>query len=106
LAHQWKKGLQTILRVLQSGNSSSEYVIRYEVFITNGAGEADRLGRWLGVRLTPVGSHTTAERRGHMTSPDLASSLGRWKRELRSDLNDWFLKYLEKELRELGYDLR
>jgi hypothetical protein len=106
LALQWKGRLQTILRVLQAGNSGSEYVIRYEDLITDAAGEADRLSRWLGVQLTPIMSQASAETRGHMTSRDLASSLGRWKRELSADLNDLFLEHLEKELREVGYDLR
>ena len=55
--------------------------VRYEDLVTDWAGEAARLGHFLGLDLKPAPPGGAAAVAGHRTTSDAAASLGRWKRE-------------------------
>ena len=66
--------------------------------------EAVRLGEWLGVRLQTDAVETrTGELAHHMTSATAAASVGRWRREMGTDLCAMFERELGPELVRFGY---
>lgn len=78
--------------------------VRYEDLVRDLAGTAARLGAWLGVELrADVVEAATADFRHHMTSPDPASSVGRWRETLPRSQRRRIERDLRDELRALGY---
>jgi hypothetical protein len=79
--------------------------VRYEDLILNRPAEVERLSRFLGLDLSPEEPPPAQELPQHRTTPDLAASIGRWRRE---PLPPGVRELLESQLRELlvdhGYD--
>lgn len=80
-------------------------VVRYEHLVDDLAGEARRLGDWLGVSLDADAAVAQAKRfRYHMTSRSPQASVQRWKRELDPSLKSVFTRHLGPLLERLGYE--
>jgi hypothetical protein len=81
-------------------------VFRYEDLVTDLAGQARRLERWLSVELDPKGATADAELRDrHISAPTPEESVGRWRRELEPRLAERFGRELGDELAALGYEV-
>jgi hypothetical protein len=81
-------------------------IVRYENLITDLPGEAERLGRWLGVRLHPrlALDRSKGLKERHMTSSSAEESIGRWKREMSEEVAARFQRELGGRLQAHGYD--
>jgi hypothetical protein len=79
-------------------------LIRYEDLVGDFAAQADRLARWLGLRLDPATVLADYEQRNHhRTTPSVEESVGRWRRELSADQSRNIWDVLGGELELLGY---
>lgn len=81
-------------------------VVRYEDLAMDLAGQATRLGEWLGISLD---ARAVLDRRHkhspHLTTPTLEASVERWKREMSPDVRVLFERELAAELESLGYEV-
>ena len=78
--------------------------IRYEDLILDGNTQTDRLSRWLDQSLSFKRATSNKQiQEKHMTSGTPSASVGRWKKELSSDVQQIFSKELGTELSGLGY---
>ena len=90
--------------MLNTPNTERRINVRYEDLITNGHEEVERLSEWAGVSMdleTAMGNVEIQKK--HMTSPDSASSVERWRNELSDEVQNIFSKELGQELSNLGY---
>ncbi len=80
-------------------------LIKYERLVLDSANESQRLSEHLGVKLD-IGAveKRVSKFTHHMTSKTTRESVERWRRELPTELNCFFLKKLGKELRYFGYE--
>ena len=80
-------------------------LVRYESLVSDLAGEAERLGEWLGVRLD---AEAVLRRRGdfteHITAGKVEQSVGRWRGEMSADVAARFWAAMGEELAEFGYE--
>jgi hypothetical protein len=79
-------------------------VVRYEDLVGDRAGTLSRLGEFLGLQLAvqPDDLHGVAVEE-HATSLDAASSVGRWRDELKAPEIDLFEEMLGAEMERYGY---
>ena len=85
------------------GNERRMFV-RYEDLILDGRNQTDRLSRWLEQPLSFKQATSDKQiKKKHMTSGTPSASVGRWKKELTSDVLQIFSRELGTELSELGY---
>jgi hypothetical protein len=81
------------------------FLLRYEDMMLNLDAEAKRLSDWLGVKLNPESVKAqVANFAHHMTSGSPQASVGRWRREMSTELNDFFVREIREELRHFGYE--
>ena len=81
-----------------------EIAVRYEDLVREGRREIARLSDWLGVPLkAPSAFRDRKIRKLHMTAPDAASTVERWRTELDPDVRSIFADELGDELGRLGY---
>ncbi|MEW6208611.1 MAG: sulfotransferase domain-containing protein [Acidobacteriota bacterium] len=79
-------------------------LVKYERLAMDLAGEAKRLSEWLGLELNAKAVEDQAsEFAHHMTSDNPHASVGRWRREMSQDMNEFFLGELGEEMRYFGY---
>ena len=84
--------------------SERRHFLRYEDLVARPADETRRLSDWLGVELDHGRAAGDASIRAvHMTAPDAAASVGRWRTELGPDVHALFRDELGDELDRLGY---
>ena len=84
-----------------------EIVVRYEDLISDIDRVATRLGRWLGLELDPQAAlQATEDYAHHKTAASRDESIGRWRDELRPEINDRFAEELAGHLGRYGYPLR
>jgi hypothetical protein len=87
-------------------------LVRYEDLILEPDETLGELLGWLGVDRTPAlvagmraaASTDTVQMRDHRTSPDVASSIGRWKRDLPPGLRERTCEVFEGLLTSFGYE--
>lgn len=102
LVETYQDRIKILHRQRMEGNS---LLIKYEDLVTGLGQETERLGQWLGVTLKAEEvENQRASFAFHMTSESPLSSVGRWQRELSTELNDFFLRELGDELRYFGYE--
>jgi hypothetical protein len=78
--------------------------VRYEQLITDLAGQAEMLSRWLSVELQPAFVEESREDfQHHMTSASPRRSVGRWRHELSAAEASAFEAVLGDHLVKLGY---
>ncbi len=103
---QFIEDQRTRLRWLRTVESELDApLVRYESLVTDLAGEAKRLGEWLGVWLD---AEAVLRRRGdfakHITAGKVEQSVGRWRREMATDIAARFWAAMGEELAEFGYE--
>jgi hypothetical protein len=82
--------------------NESWFLLRYEDFVLQPASFLAWL-RDLG--LQPKHEQADDYRSTHQTASSASHSVGRWKREnLATDVNDFFVRHLHREMKVLGYD--
>jgi hypothetical protein len=86
-------------------SQAKRLLVRYEDLATNLPEQAARIGRWLDVSLDATAvTKARDSHRNHMTSPDLASSVGRWHREVSTEQQQLLAEALGP-MDDFGYDL-
>jgi hypothetical protein len=81
-------------------------ILRYEDLVGDLRSAADRIGRWLGVRLDAAAVLRQREHyRHHMTTASTDESIGRWRRDLDPAEAERIAAALGPTLRPFGYDL-
>ena len=83
------------------GESSHEFVLRYEDMIAGPSESSARLGAWLGLQLRA--DALEVNRPEHVTSPTVDGSTGRWRRELERVWKKRFRTELGPLMSEFGY---
>ena len=104
-AHKICRNRRKFLQNLMSFEANERRMyIRYEDLILDGNNQTDRLSSWLDQSFCfkQATSDKQIQKR-HMTSGTPSASVGRWKKELSSDVLQIFSKELGAELSELGY---
>ena len=80
-------------------------LVKYERLVLDSANESRRLSEYLGVRLDiGVVEEQVSQLAHHMTSNSARVSVERWRRELPTELNEFFLEGLGSDLRHFGYE--
>ncbi len=80
-------------------------LVKYEQLAIDLPMETQRLSQWLGTELDANEvKKKEVNLQHHMTSASPEKSVERWRRELSSELNEFFLKELGDELRSFGYE--
>ena len=104
-AHKICKNRRKFLQNLISFEATERRMyIRYEDLILDGKNQTDRLSCWLDQSLSFKQATSNKQiQKKHMTSGTPSASVGRWKKELSSDVQQIFSKELGSELSELGY---
>lgn len=95
------------LRLLRSiRDDDANLVVKYEQLARDLAGEARRIGAWLGTELHPEKVEQQRDAfQHHITSGGTAeASVSRWKRELTPEVNGQFVERLGEELAHFGYE--
>jgi hypothetical protein len=88
-------------------------LVRYEDLIQEPEQTLGALIAWLGLEPTPAivagmiarASEDTPQMRDHRTSPDVAASIGRWRRDLSPELQERSCEILEEVLAGFGYEV-
>lgn len=80
-------------------------LIRYEDLIRDLPGQAQVIGEWLDLRLD---AEAVARRRGeysgHVTAGSVEESVGRWRREMSTDVASLFWAAMGTELEQFGFE--
>ena len=93
-----------LVRLAEMRTDEREIGVRYEDLVQDGRREIERLSDWLGLPLRgPSAFRDRKIRKLHMTAPDAASTVERWRGELDADVQGIFAEELGDELRRLGY---
>lgn len=93
------------MQLLQSvRNDEHKLIVQYEDLASDLAGQARRIGDWLGVELRPELVEKQRDSfQHHITSGSAENSVTRWKRELPDEINRQFVERLGPELEHFGY---
>jgi Txe/YoeB family toxin of Txe-Axe toxin-antitoxin module len=105
-AHRFVKLCQQAFKIIRAEEADPyNILVKYERLVLDSANESRRLSEHLGVRLDiGVVEKQVSQFAHHMTSNTARESVERWRRELPTELNEFFLKGLRKELRYFGYE--
>ena len=95
-----------LARVLRTPDDIDRIIVRYEDLVTDLAGQAERIGDWLGFELDHATGEGTGELlRQHMTAPSPEASVGRWRHDLDPDEARRIGDALRDLLAPFGYEL-
>ena len=101
---KWLRPLQRLQLMRTTPPHVDRVLIRYEDLVGDFVGQADRLGRWLGLRVDPAAVLADYEqRKHHRTTQSVEESVGRWRRDLSADQSRNIWDALGSELELLGY---
>jgi len=82
-----------------------QLVLRYEDLAGDVEAAAVRIGRWLGLELDPATVLAQPDPKRHRTTPSVAESIGRWRRDLSAEEAATIAAALRVPMAQFGYDL-
>ena len=94
---------EPLKRIMEAEADPDNILVKYEVLILDVAKESQRLSKHLGVKFD-VGTIERQRFEFHTTSNTGKESVERWRRELPSEFNQFFVSNFYEELKHFGYE--